>query len=140
MYETINGWTVEDMKAAIRARNNGSVCVDGDNGCMYFHDGNRCAVGVFVPDHVTREDRTLSALGGTPLGFPDELMAGMPLDHAGLDAMQDEHDQFSGNGDMRDVLCEWVDEHVVNGPSALLPEPVAVPIPEELPAELVGVN
>lgn len=120
-FKTINGWNKERMKAEIMARMldhksyedswNDSTCCQ----CMYrAEDGNRCAVGVFIPDDKYDEsmDRDLNVYHLLE-GFP-ELKQVMPLETGGLLEMQEVHDATPVGVDPRPRLCEWIDENVVD--------------------------
>jgi hypothetical protein len=119
MFKTINGWTKEAMKQQIRARNNGSKAFDAHlNQCVLREgrvaDGNACAVGCFIPDDKYNpefEDWSLDFLN------EPEISSLMPLNRYGLNMMQKFHDGIIGfkmNSDMRDALCEWIDQNVTD--------------------------
>ncbi len=112
-YRAINGWSKETMKLAIMVGNNGTVARISGGTCMYLSSsGNRCAVGCFIPDgHIGQQSSY--AVSGLLGHFPD-LAEQMPLDQEGLLAMQGTHDGYRGDSDVRDVLCDWIDAHVID--------------------------
>jgi len=117
-FQTINGWTKEKMKVAIRAGNNGKRAFDPqEHVCRYLTpDGNRCAVGCFLPDGhpgQSYEGTTIGLLNEYP-----ELKKKMPLSPEALRRLQKVHDSHISARDaldMRDVLCEWIDKNVEDG-------------------------
>lgn len=64
MYKLANGWTKERVLAQVKKYNNGTRAMKPTgNGCSYrAEDGNRCAIGAFIPDHY---DVTAFYFGGT---------------------------------------------------------------------------
>jgi hypothetical protein len=115
MYPCINGWTKERMRQAIRAGNNGTRAMQpGIGRCVYLtHDGNKCAVGCFIPDGHPAQ-RSNDVAYGLIHGFPD-LAASMPLAVDGLSYMQSQHDYCPPDADVRDVLCAWIEANVSDG-------------------------
>jgi len=115
-YPTINGWTRETMKAAIRAGNNGTRArAEKTDRCLYLTaDGNKCAVGCFIPDG-HRAQKAKHAIHTLLVAYP-ELFASMPLGVRDLNYMQAEHDEYLGPDDMRDILCTWIDANVEDAP------------------------
>lgn len=125
MYETINGWTKESMKEAIRKYNNGTRAVDPCTDiCEYFSDGgNRCAVGCFIPEQFKEAVRKAGGASAqnllvynsfVPESFVPGLIDHMPIDPEGLMEMQSIHDDFGDDPatDVRDALDNWIDENV----------------------------
>lgn len=50
MYKCINGWTKKKMLAVVKKRRHVGAAVGSDGLCMYrTENGNRCAVGLFIP-------------------------------------------------------------------------------------------
>lgn len=108
MFKTINGFTKASMKRAIRAGNNGhkSKLSPSNKMCAYrAPDGNKCAVGCFIPDEVD-----LYAVEGKPVSELENFI--FPLSVRGMEFMQAYHDSYRGKCDMRDVLCRWIDRNV----------------------------
>jgi hypothetical protein len=116
MYQTINGWTKATMKAAIRAGNNGQRAVDSPTSalCRYLTaDGNRCAVGCFIPDgHEGAHLR--GAVDDLLYSYPD-LKDKMPLSPSDMWSFQRVHDSIRAPVDMHVVLETWIDANVVDG-------------------------
>ena len=124
MFQTINGWTKQRMKEAIRAGNNGEQSWQDDKGCLYrTSDGNKCAVGCFIPDELyTLEMDDMNADGNSLLQGSGaykivnqfDLLKYMPINVSGLEKMQGAHDcaDLRKVPDMRDYLSEWIDQNV----------------------------
>ena len=121
MYKTINGWTKKKMSQAIMERmldhrSVGHALEHTPAKCRYrAPDGNRCAVGVFIPDELYTPDmdtRLTSHIqpfpwNGGPIG------ALMPLTIHGLLELQHVHDDYTGpDPDPRPALLAWINENV----------------------------
>jgi len=114
-YHAINGWTKERMIQIIREKMKDHPSLSLSGGCTYLaQDGNRCAVGVFIPD----EHCTLAFGEGVRrllLDNPD-LRSKMPLEVEGLVKMQDVHDKYAEDAfkkcDPRPELIRWIEENV----------------------------
>lgn len=120
MYKPINGFTKAKIIETIQTRmlDHRSIVKDksGHFLCAYrAGDGNRCAIGVFIPDghngemHNGRVDNLLTK-------YPD-LRQNMPLEDDALDRLQLIHDKYytpNDNlaGDPRPDLIEWINENV----------------------------
>lgn len=123
MHKTINGWTKAKMIEKIRSRPFVEAASDG-NRCMYRSpDGNKCAVGVFIPDEMYSGEMDNTAIGdvtitGVLRRFPD-LSDVLPLRGAGLICMQNVHDACTGplseRTDATKALIEFVENHVEDG-------------------------
>lgn len=116
-FVTQNGWTKARMIEAIWARNKGrraALQLDGGNTiCQYRTvDGNRCAVGVFVPDADDAE-RFSGAVSELLAEFP-RLLLFMPLTVLGLHHMQSVHDMAARDVDPRPLLTAWIHDHVAD--------------------------
>ena len=116
MHQTINGWTKEKMIETIYAGNKGKCAVIRNHFeqivCSYLtEDGNKCAVGCFIPDGHIAQTRTTTA-GALLADYPD-LVHFMPLEIAGLIVMQKTHDQFrAGEKDPRPAIKLWIENNV----------------------------
>lgn len=114
-HKTINGWTKEKMKAQIRLKNNGTRAHDGDS-CKYMTpDGNRCAVGCFIPDDQFSEGLLESTDVTDLLIRYKHLKEYMPLEDRGLTFMQGEHDSGYDVAEatgLHERLCAWIDQNV----------------------------
>jgi len=112
----INGYTKETMKRLIRKYNMDKRSVHKGS-CLYQSpDGNRCAVGCFIPDHHPAL-KSISGVDGMLKEYPD-MGDCMPLPIMWLEMFQELHDmydpnhkRFKGKG-LLDVLCDWIDENV----------------------------
>lgn len=115
-YKAINGWNRETMKLAICVGNNGTRAANEIGRCYYLTpDGNRCAAGCFVP-YGHAAERNDGRIGKVLEIYPD-LRGAMPLNKIGMAALQHEHDIHAyrrDSRDMRDVLCEWIDDNVID--------------------------
>jgi hypothetical protein len=100
MFKLSNGWTKERVMEQIRKYNNGTrseVSEDGEINCLYkAPNGNRCAIGCFIPD----DHPSLEWEGGVlhlKRIYP-ELMKLMPFDEPmALLAFQRSHDNSDGD-------------------------------------------
>ena len=121
MYKTINGWTKKKMSQAIMERmldhrSVGPARGHNPNQCRYrASDGNRCAVGVFIPDELYTTDMdtiVTSYIKPFPWnGGPIDAL--MPLPILGLMELQHVHDDYTGPGpDPRPALLAWINENV----------------------------
>ena len=120
-YRTINGWTKAKMIETIRKNNNGTRAFDSvESECMYLTtDGNRCAVGCFIPDDFLNDPPEhdedpfmyVGAADGLLEKFPF-LRKFMPVEVEALEFMQSVHDDFEGEGDIRDRLTQWIEDNV----------------------------
>ena len=95
----LNNWTRETVMAQIKKYNNGTRAYDesvnqmSGNGCVYeTSNGNRCAVGCFIPDG----HEALEFIGGASqlLDEYPELLNAMPMELDDLARLQSEHDSF----------------------------------------------
>lgn len=115
MTKTINGWTKARMIEAIQTRmmDHRSVRLDDAGnpiGCRYkAPDGNRCAVGVFIPDNHPAENHG-GAVGHILDKYVD-LRELMPLPADSLYILQGIHD-CCRRGDPRPLLINWINENV----------------------------
>jgi len=104
------------MIDAILKGNNGTKSVkkhphSPHGGCLYrTEDGNRCAVGCFIPDevYVPTMDSDTDTSAETVIDRYD-LYQYMPLDAYPMTLMQIRHDNFD---DTHKVLLNWIDENV----------------------------
>jgi hypothetical protein len=109
-FKTQNGWTKERMIAQIRKYNNGTRAIDVYGECKYQdHNGNRCAVGCFLPDGHEGFNTTVNVYN-LLRKFPD-LNDIVPIKHMALSIMQGVHDECD-TGDVRDLLEAWINNNV----------------------------
>jgi hypothetical protein len=121
MYECINGWTKEKMIAAIQEGVKGKPSfVRTRNTCAYRgDDGNKCAVGCFIPDSEYLEDMDTKEGGVRPLlARHPQLERFMPLRLEALAALQAVHDSkydYIGgrHEDPRPALIDWIEANVM---------------------------
>ena len=98
------------MKTAIAKGNKGRKAMNNEQ-CQYLtEDGNKCAVGCFIPDGHRAQASLDSALRVVD-SFAD-LEGLMPLESIGLYAMQRAHDLSPDESDPRPVVYAWIDKHV----------------------------
>lgn len=112
MYKLVNGWTKKKVMEQIKKYNNGTKSYDPlTDSCLYkSEDGNRCAVGCFLPS------RNKAMSEGWTLGAHDlleempHLKKLMPFEGKALSHFQGIHDManVTHDGDvyraMRDFL------------------------------------
>lgn len=112
-YKTINGWTKAKMIAAIQTKMMDHPSISGLGGCTYLAaDGNKCAVGVFIPDgHVAQE---ATCYMSTLLLEHPTLEGYMPLQLEALCQLQSVHDSDAmfDSSDRRPKLIAWIEENV----------------------------
>lgn len=107
-HKIINGYTKESMKQKIREGNTGEVSRK-DGACFYLKsDGNKCAVGCFIPEgHIGFN------CGGDAYNLLDnnaDLVYEMPLNAKGLITMQRLHDSYlSCSQSLHDRLFDFID-------------------------------
>lgn len=139
-YTPINGWTKETIKEQLIKKNNGTRAMINNLDCAYeASDGNRCAVGCFIPDdhpaldfhgdvneildeHVFFDDYTVDVQED----LREQLASAMPLPKPALKFLQQIHDWDGINTmpgiihnnpqyqipDVRERMLLWVDENV----------------------------
>ena len=138
MYKLINGYTIESLKEVFKKNNTGKPAlykvVNGENDnwdecydegevinefCVYFNpvDGNRCAVGCYIPDSFIEEHKNVvtDEIDAASLinDYP-ELAEHMPMEKEGLMAFQKAHDEFNESKhklNFHDYMCSWIDEY-----------------------------
>lgn len=110
MHTPINGWTKSKMIETIKARNIGKQSRDKVS-CLYRGpEGNRCAVGCFIPDelyYTGMEHRSVDTLLRTEPG----LLPHMPLPTDAMLRLQVIHDSERW-ADPRPALIDWIKQHV----------------------------
>lgn len=111
MYDPINGWTKEMILARIEEEFTGYSYRCG-HGCAYRSEsGNKCAVGVFIPDEAYQNAFDTSLLNVTALlnNWPS-LAPYMPLETSAMVYLQDVHDSNEEN--TKELLLSWVENNV----------------------------
>jgi len=113
MYKPINGFTKQSILDVIAARPFEERSVYASGGCAYIApDGNRCAVGLFLPDKY--EDSVGSSVLGVRalLDKFEYLKQKMPLPTDALAALQLTHDSTSKQGNAKQRMLDWVKANV----------------------------
>lgn len=122
MYKCINGWTKEKMLEVANNRKftepatAPSESMVGENKCVYLaKDGNKCAVGDYIPDgHLGQEFQ--GDAENLLYHFPD-LIKLMPLDYKALCHFQRAHDKEANDksktdGNATRSIIEWINKNV----------------------------
>lgn len=114
MYKLINGWTKARVMKQVKKHNNGSQAWNSKReSCTYQAvDGNRCAVGCFIPgNHAALQYRGNAQ--ELLIRFP-ELASRMPFGAKGLQKFQTIHDGSSPdkNRDIYKLIREFLNEEV----------------------------
>jgi hypothetical protein len=112
MYKTINGWTKRKVLAVLKKRKYEEAAFNSATGnCEYgMKNGNRCGVGMFIPDN----HKALGAnMGADHLlqEYPD-LKTELPFTLAGLKAIQRLHDHITNRDNAKTKMIEWVKKNV----------------------------
>lgn len=111
-FKTINGWTKARMIERIQTE-----MLDHpsfyESSCRYrSDDGNKCAVGVFIPDKIytTRMENRFP----TDKCLWDVICDHMPLEALAMFDLQKVHDEKShiDKSDRRPALVKWINENV----------------------------
>lgn len=115
MYVTKNGWTKAKMIEAINTKMQDHPAVFDGGGCAYLaSDGNRCAVGAFIPDEGFEE--ALAFKGGV-YSLTDkfrDLKSKLPLELTALSILQSIHDEAAekDQSDRRPEIIAWIERNV----------------------------
>jgi hypothetical protein len=121
-YQPINGWTKAEIINAITQGNQGTRSMRQldprrSHVCSYRGvGGNKCAVGIFIPDDLYHEDCERRQAWQLLRDYPG-LKEFMPLPVDALDWMQDVHD-YSYESDPRPALIDWVMDYVKDDENA----------------------
>jgi hypothetical protein len=125
-YELQNGWTKQGLVDAItrhvpedhrcmrKRHRTESPAISNGMTCAYYGDGDeRCAVGACLPprEELPEDDYEAVWDNQNPDDFTPELMALLPLDYWGLQALQVVHDDCI-EGNPRAKCLAWVEEYV----------------------------
>lgn len=108
MYTLKPGWTKEKVLAQVKKYNNGRVAkqicpVSGISSCAYqASDGNRCAIGAFLPDH-NEHLRYLGSVINLMENAP-EIVEYLPFDDdSALLAFQNIHDESHDGAVLKNI-------------------------------------
>lgn len=110
------GWTKAKVMRAFKRGNNGTVCEGSlPNSCAYLNsDGNKCAVGVFIPKKRYNKDIEGQTAHSVFMDYPG-LKDFMPLSAEGMNEMQEWHDSKAKQkfgGDTYRAIQEFLDVRV----------------------------
>jgi len=113
MYKPINGWTKDKILEVYKNRKFENEAWDDNlQNCAYeTADGNRCAVGIFIPDG----HPGLKLRDGVEILLEkySELMNVMPLELTALRSLQNLHDSNGGRFfNVKQSMIEWVQANV----------------------------
>lgn len=109
MFKLINGWTKETVMAQIRNKNNGTIARNGDSCAYQAFDGNRCAVGCFIPDgHPAFADRRDLSAQKLLECYPD-LASVMPFESLALRHFQYAHDRLIEDKNVYEGIQNFLD-------------------------------
>jgi hypothetical protein len=108
-----NGWTKRRVMSAIKRLNDG-ICLNKSSSCSYRNDdGNRCFIGVFIPDSLY--DKGMEGLAAYSLFRIKNIAKSMPFNQEDATYFQSIHDCASTDGDiskekLHKMAKEWLDE------------------------------
>lgn len=112
MIKLINGWTKETVMAQVKKYNNGKQSLDDrSEGCVYLGiNGNRCAVGCFIPDGhpALQSDKGSSEI----ISEYPELEKLMPFELGDLRKFQYVHDRANSYRNIHEAIQEFLDTKV----------------------------
>lgn len=131
-FKTINGWTKEKMIEEVRKRIYKGpslrrvitpyVLGDGSGDerdvyhtiCSYRgDDGNKCGVGIFIPDDLYKSNMESKSVLGL-LQDNSTLQNKMPLETKHMQALQIVHDRSNFSDNVTEKLVNWIEENVEN--------------------------
>jgi hypothetical protein len=116
-YVTQNGYTKAKMIEMIQSKMLDHPSTLRSGQCAYqAEDGNRCAVGVFIPDRGFKGALSLLGVVSKLLDSYPSLEQHMPLDRVAIRCMQQVHDAYTNvdYSDRRPALINWINENVVD--------------------------
>lgn len=112
MFQPINGFTKAKILEVLKGRKHDGPSVNENRTCLYKSplDGNRCAVGMFLPEGHDGE----SYIGPVSLLLHDhpDLSDKMPLILIGLEKLQAAHDNLVNGGNVKAAMIDWVEKNV----------------------------
>jgi hypothetical protein len=110
MFKPINGYTKTKMIEMIQTTMLDHPSMNGIQCAYLASDGNRCAVGVFLPNNHASlfDERDVRGL----IGAHPELKGYMPLPLAAMTSLQDIHDDCPDTEDPRPELINWINNNV----------------------------
>lgn len=108
----INGWTKEKILRVLETRPNKEKAYDKDNlFCVYLdNNGNKCAVGMFIPDGHSAQQY----LGDADQLFSRhrDLLEIMPFSPYSMVIFQSIHDTQKPDANAKQAMIDWVKENV----------------------------
>lgn len=123
MYKPINGWTKKRILEVIKARPFDKPAVDAIGYCVYLTpNGNKCAVGLFIPDDHRAQKAAINATTGDLISIYSALYSYMPLESEAMQRFQEAHDDEASrncnvrpfNGNAKAAMLDWVERNVDN--------------------------
>jgi len=111
MYKAINGWTKAKILKVMQARRYNCAATTKYDKCAYAtSNGNRCAVGLFIPKGhkgISVEDDVYGLLNEWP-----DLKIKMPLELLALKELQQVHDNMFNRDNAKQAMIDWVKKNV----------------------------
>jgi len=110
MYKCINGWTKKKMIETINKGMKDHRSVNQNGTCLYrASDGNKCAIGCFIPDDYYNED--IELVTPTSAAFRDYLKY-LPLPAAYSSLLQSIHDCCDDEKSPKKECIKWIENNV----------------------------
>jgi hypothetical protein len=115
-YRPLNGWTKASIKRAIQEGNLGRPSHDGLIPRFLAPDGNKCAIGCFIP--ADRYSRQFEAATFSVCSVYRRLADVMPLPYEAMEILRYIHDNTEDGEDPRPALLRAVDDLVASEASS----------------------
>lgn len=114
MYKPINGFTKAKILEILKARKHTEPASTSDGlSCVYLSDdGNKCAVGMFIPDG--HPGQKMTGVVTSLLKVHPDLAALMPLPPDVMYILQTYHDQLDPSEDAKALMIGWVETNVAD--------------------------
>lgn len=112
MYKPINGWTRAKILRVLKNRkfDEASRC-ESSGACVYrAENGNRCAIGMFIPNN--HKGLGFEGLASELLETFPSLAKRMPLSVKALDKFQESHDSPMNRKNAKQAMISWVKKNV----------------------------
>lgn len=111
MYKPINGYTKNTIIEMLSKRTGKGKAVDKWGECQYLApDGNKCAVGVFLPEG--HEGQRIRGDIYTLIHIYPDVEQHMPLEKGAMQMLQATHDTATRE-DVTSLLVSWVKHNVM---------------------------
>jgi len=112
----INGWTKKRMIKTVQDKMLDERAVNEKGACLYRGpNGTKCAVGIFIPDDKYKSILETNSPGYTTwstefleLGLDKVL----PLEAQAISQMQEVHDSFSTDENVKSNVIDWIEQNV----------------------------